>query len=127
MDDPQAAFDRLLDPVTEAARSHDLTVEPGRMVIEVRAGGMDKGNAVHKLAEDLEAGGFVFVGDDLGDIEAFKAVLELRDGGMPTLLVCSGSHEQHALRDMADVVVPGPDGVITVLRELVDDIRHLRA
>ncbi len=127
MDDPQGAFDRLLDPVTEAARSHDLTVEPGRMVIEVRAGGMDKGHAVHKLAEDLEAGGFVFVGDDLGDVEAFKAVLELRDGGMPTLLVCSGSHEQHALRDMADVVAPGPDGVITVLRELVDDIRHLRA
>ena len=54
-------------------------------------------------------------------------MLELRDGGMPTLLVCSGSHEQHALRDMADVVVAGPDGVITLLRELVDDIRHLRA
>jgi trehalose 6-phosphate phosphatase len=127
MDDPQAAFERLLDPVTEAARSHDLTVEPGRMVIEVRAGGMDKGHAVRKLAEDLEAGGFVFVGDDLGDIEAFKAVQELRDGGMPTLLVCSGSHEQHALRDLADVVVPGPDGVMAMLRELVEDIRNLRA
>src|SRR4029078_3402403 len=59
MGEPQAAVDRrvraprpacarLLARVTGAARSHDLTVEPGRMVIEVRAGGMDKGNAVHK-------------------------------------------------------------------------------
>jgi trehalose 6-phosphate phosphatase len=116
-----------LDPVTEAARSHDLTVEPGRLVIEVRAPGMDKGHAVQKIAEDLTAGGFVFVGDDLGDVEAFKAVQELRDGGMPTLLVCSGSHEQRALLDMADVVVPGPDGVMDFLRTLVDDIRQMRA
>lgn len=127
MHDPQAAFERLLDPVSEAAKSHDLTVEPGRLVIEVRAPGMDKGHAVHKIAEDLTAGGFVFVGDDLGDVEAFKAVKELRADGMPTLLVCSGSHEQQALIDMADVVVPGPDGVMDFLRTLVDDIRHMRA
>jgi trehalose 6-phosphate phosphatase len=127
MDNPQAAFERLLDPVSEAAKSHDLTVEPGRLVIEVRAPGMDKGHAVHRIAEDLTAGGFVFIGDDLGDIEAFKAVQELRAGGMPTLLVCSGSHEQQALLDMADVVVPGPDGVMDFLRALVDDIRHMRA
>ena len=31
---------------------------------------------------------------------------------MPTLLVCSGSDEQEALVDMADVVVAGPDGVM---------------
>ena len=52
---------------------------------------------------------------------------ELRGGGMPRLLVCSGSHEQHVLRDLADVVVAGPDGVMAFLRELVDDIRRLRA
>ena len=46
LDDPQAAFERLLPVLTEAARSHDLDVEPGRAVIEVRAPGMHKGAAV---------------------------------------------------------------------------------
>jgi trehalose 6-phosphate phosphatase len=127
MADPQAAFDRLVGPVTAAARSHDLTVEPGRLVIEVRAAGMDKGAAVHRLAEELDAGGFVFVGDDLGDLEAFRAVRELRSGGMPALLVCSGSTEQSALVELSDAVVEGPDGVMAFLRELVDDIRNARA
>jgi trehalose 6-phosphate phosphatase len=127
MADPKAAFERLLGPVTEAARSHDLTVEPGRMVIEVRAAGMDKGAAVRRIAEELDAGGFVFVGDDLGDLEAFRAVRELRSTGMPTLLVCSGSTEQEALVELADAVVDGPDGVMAFLRELVADIRSARA
>jgi len=127
MADPQAAFDRLVGPVSEAAKSHRLTVEPGRLVIEVRAAGMDKGAAVHRMAEELDAGGFVFVGDDLGDIEAFRAVQELRAGGMPGLLVCSGSTEQEALVEMSDAVVDGPDGVMAFLRELIADIRRARA
>ncbi len=127
MSDPQVAFDRLVGPVTEAARSHDLTVEPGRLVIEVRASGMDKGVAVHRIAEELDARGFVFVGDDLGDIEAFRAVGELRSAGMPALLVCSGSTEQEVLAEMSDAVVDGPDGTMAFLRELVHDIRRARA
>ena len=31
--------------------------------------------------EELEAGGFLFAGDDLGDLEAFEAVLDLRRRG----------------------------------------------
>ncbi|MGI9157347.1 MAG: trehalose-phosphatase [Marmoricola sp.] len=125
MTDPQKSFDRLLGPLTEAARSHGLSVEPGRMVIEVRAPGMDKGAAVRRLADELDAGGFVFVGDDLGDLEAFRAVRELRASGMPGLLVCSGSEEQQALVALSDVVVDGPDGVLGFLRQLVTDIAQL--
>ena len=40
----------------------------------------------------------------------------LREQGMPTLLVCSGSEEESALADLADVVVKGPDGVLALLR-----------
>jgi trehalose 6-phosphate phosphatase len=125
--DPEGAFTTLLPVITEEARSHDLDVEPGRYVIEVRAPGRHKGNAVQLLAEELGAKGFVFVGDDLGDVEAFRAVTELRKSGMPTMLVCSGSSEQTALVELADVVVAGPDGVLAVLRELTADIRHARA
>jgi trehalose 6-phosphate phosphatase len=127
LEDPDAAFERLLPLITEAARSHDLDVEPGRAVVEVRAHGMHKGAAVRRLADDVEAKAFVFCGDDLGDVEAFKAVEELRGRGFPCLLVCSASEEQNALADMADVVVDGPDGVLHLLRELTHDISSARA
>ena len=127
LDDPQAAFDRLLPVLTDAARSNGLEVEPGREVIEVRAPGMHKGAAVRTLTEELGARAFVFCGDDLGDLEAFKAVEELRGKEFAGLLVCSGSEEQGALAALADVVVDGPSGVLELLRELTEDIRSARA
>ena len=108
LEDPEAAYERLLPILTEAAKSHDMDVEPGRPVIEIRAHGMNKGAAVHRLVEELGAKAVVFCGDDLGDVEAFKAVEELRADGLPGLLVCSASEEQNALAELADVVVDGP-------------------
>ena len=124
--DPRAAFDRLLPVLEEAARGRNLAIEPGRLVIEVRAGGMDKGLAMHRLVEEYDARAVVFVGDDLGDVPAFEAVAELRGQGVPGLLVCSASDEESALRDRADVVVDGPAGVMDVLRELTADLAAAR-
>ena len=121
LDDPDAAFDRLVKPIGELAERHGLTVEPGRQVLEVRSHGMHKGLVVEYLIEHLEAGGFLFAGDDLGDLEAFEAVLDLRRRGLPTLLVCSASREESALRSMSDVVVNGPDGVLDLMRQLTRD------
>ncbi|MCX6396574.1 MAG: trehalose-phosphatase [Propionibacteriales bacterium] len=122
LEDPAGAFDRLLPLLQTAAADRHLGIEPGRFVIEIRASGMDKGKALHGLVAEFEAGAVVFVGDDLGDVPAFEAVLEMRAGGMPALLVCSGSDEQSALRDLSDLVVDGPDGVMGFLRGLAADI-----
>jgi trehalose 6-phosphate phosphatase len=127
MADPRAAFDRLLPVLTEAAEARNLTVEPGRMVIEIRSSGMDKGMALRRLVEEYDARAVVFVGDDLGDVPAFEAVRQLRADGMPALLVCSGSEEESRLRDLADVVVPGPEGVLEFLRRLTADLVAARA
>jgi trehalose 6-phosphate phosphatase len=120
--DPVGAFERLLPALRERAEAHDLTVEPGRNVVEVRSGGMDKGLVVDKLITQLDAKGFVFAGDDLGDVEAFETVAAYAGEGLPTLLVCSASDEQSALLPLADVVVDGPSGVLELLRRLTDDI-----
>ena len=121
LDDPDDAFERLVKPIGELAERHGLAVEPGRRVLEVRSHGMHKGLVVEYLMENLEAGGFLFCGDDLGDLEAFEAVLDLRRRGLPTLLVCSASREENTLREMSDVVVDGPAGVLDVLRKLTSD------
>ena len=127
LEDSDAAFQRLLPLVRDLATKHDLITEPGRNVIEVRSSGMHKGLAVRTLVEELDAGAFLFAGDDLGDMEAFEAVTELRNGGMPTLLVCSASAEESALVPLSDVVVKGPEGVLDLLRQLIADVRALDA
>ncbi|MDF1604893.1 trehalose-phosphatase [Nocardioides sp. YIM 152315] len=121
--EPEAAFERLLPAIGDLAERCELVVEPGRQVIEVRSPGMHKGLAVRILVDELDAGAFLFAGDDLGDLEAFEAVAELRAGGMPTLLVCSASSEESALLPLSDVVVDGPDGMIAFLRRLTVDAR----
>lgn len=120
--DPAAAYDALLPRLAVLAERHGLTLEPGRQVIEVRAPGMDKGQVVRRLMSDLDAAGFLFAGDDLGDLDAFDAVEELRERGAPTLLVCSLSEEESALADRADVLVQGPEGVLDLLRALTREV-----
>lgn len=118
---PDAAFERLLPVLSEAAARHGLGIEPGKLVIEVRSPGMHKGDAVRAIRDELRADGFVFAGDDLGDIEAFRAVAALREQGAPGLLVCSGSKEQRALVELSDIVVDGPGGVLALLRQFAKD------
>jgi len=125
--DPDAAFEALLPELRAHAARYDLVVEPGKQVIEIRSPGMDKGMVVDRLVSELTAGGFVFVGDDLGDVEAFEAVAKLAKDGLPTLLVCSASSEQSVLVPLSDVVVHGPEGVLDLLRQLTADASSLRA
>ena len=127
MRDPERAVEVLLPLLRDLAASHDLVVEPGRNVVEVRSGEMHKGLAVERIAEELDAGAFCFIGDDLGDLEAFEAVAALDKEGMPTLLVCSASSEESALVPLSDVVVHGPEGVMAFLRQLTEDAAATRA
>lgn len=115
--DPAGALRTLTPLLADRAAKNGLVLEPGRMVVEVRAPGMNKGEAVRSLQKELRADAFMFIGDDLGDVEAFRAVMELRKGGMLGLLVCSASEEQPALTELADVIVDGPDGVMELLKE----------
>lgn len=123
--DPQAAFEVLRAPLTELAARHGLIVEPGRLVLELRPPGMDKGVALLEYVREIDATSVLYAGDDLGDLPAFGAVDELRSDGTPGLLVCSGSDEVTELRERADVVVDGPEGVVGLLRALAARIGRL--
>ncbi|MFJ2832808.1 trehalose-phosphatase [Streptomyces sp. NPDC087263] len=116
--DPQAAFEALREPLTELAGRHGLIVEPGRMVLELRPPGMDKGVALLAHVRETAAEAVLYAGDDLGDLPAFAAVDKLRADGIPGLLVCSGSAEVAELAERADLVVDGPAGVVQLLRAL---------
>lgn len=112
--------DRLFAPLAVLATEHGLVAELGREVIELRSDGWDKGRVVELLASEFSVRHIVFAGDDLGDLPAYDAVDRLRSTGIDGYLICSGSDEQSALAQRADVVVPGPDGVAHWLGELAD-------
>ncbi|GLU47418.1 trehalose-phosphatase [Nocardiopsis ansamitocini] len=116
--DPEAALDLLRAPLADLAERAGLAVEPGRMVIELRPHGMDKGAALTALVGEVGAASVLYAGDDLGDLPAFAAVEELRATGIEGTKVCSGSTEVAELAERADLVVDGPDGLVDFLVEL---------
>jgi trehalose 6-phosphate phosphatase len=120
--DPQAALRGLRGPLGDLAAELGLTMEPGRLVIELRPPGVDKGTALIGLVRERGAGSVLFCGDDLGDLPAFAAVRTLRARGLPGCAVASASEESHQVAEAADLVVPGPDGIVALLAELAADL-----
>jgi trehalose 6-phosphate phosphatase len=118
--DPAGALELLREPLARLAGEHQLTLEPGRLVLELRPRGMDKGSALSDLVRERQAGSVLYAGDDLGDLAAFDAVEALRDDGVLGITVCSGSEEVSELARRADVVVDGPAGVAALLHALAD-------
>lgn len=118
--DPAGTFDLLREPLRGLADELGLVLEPGRLVLELRPAGGDKGDALRGLVAETRPSAVAFVGDDLGDLAAFDAVERLRAEGTPGLLVCSGSTEVPEVADRADLVVDGPEGVAALLGALAD-------
>lgn len=116
-EDPVVTMARLHPLVSSVAADSGLQLHLGRMVLELRPAGFDKGGALRQLAPGFAS--VLFAGDDLGDLAAFDAVDELRSRETAGLLVCSDSEETPPdLRARADIAVAGPDGVIDLLRDL---------
>ncbi len=122
--DPDGALQRLREPLGRLAARHGLAVEPGRMVVELRPPGIDKGAALTAFLAERGAGSVLYAGDDLGDLAAYAAVEKLRGQGLPGLLVYSGpvtgEPPVRELADRADLVVAGPGGVAALLESLYE-------
>jgi trehalose 6-phosphate phosphatase len=120
--DPEAALRALRGPLGDLAARLGLTIEPGRLVIELRPPGADKGTALTGLAVERAASSVMFCGDDLGDLPAFAAVRTLRTQGVPGCAVASASPESPQVAAAADLVVPGPDGIVALLAAIAANL-----
>ena len=78
--DAQAA-EALLQPLAVAATGrHGLRLTMGRMIFELRPQlAINKGTAIRDLVQELGLRGIVFFGDDLTDLDAFRALRALRE------------------------------------------------
>jgi trehalose 6-phosphate phosphatase len=116
---------RWTAPIDQAARQvadrHGLEVLLGKLVWELRpAVRSDKGDAVRRVIGESNAHSAVVAGDDLGDLPAFAAALELKARGGDVIRVAVDSAEAPpALIDQADVIVDGPPGLLEFLRRVL--------
>jgi len=92
------------------------------MVIEPRPPGMDKGTALTALVTERGADSVMFCGDDLGDLPAFAAVRALRAEGIRGCAVASASPESLQVAAVADLAVPGPEGIVALLLAIAAEL-----
>lgn len=122
--DPDGAYEALKGPLADLAAAHGLVLEPGRLVLELRPPGMDKGVALADYVREIGAAAVLYAGDDLGDLPAYAAVEKLRSDGTPGLLVCSAAEARAVpdLADRADLTVAGPAAVVEFLAGLAREL-----
>src|SRR5262249_22557063 len=123
--DPVAALAAIRAPLLRLAADTGLRAEPGRLGIELRPPGADKGQALDELAAEQARSAIMLCADGLGDQPAFAALRRLREAGQPGLAVCSGSAEVAGLADEADLVVDGPAGIAGLLASLAAELARL--
>ena len=116
--DAEAARLSLLDALRPLAEAAGLDVIEGKRVVElVPAGAPSKGDVIEREGAGLKA--LLYAGDDLADLEAFAAVDRLAAYGAYAVKVAVASAGTPAgLLEAADVVVPGPAGLVELLGSL---------
>ena len=119
--DPDAARSAVLAAIAGTPEAADLRVTEGRMVVNllppVR---LDKGEALAELVGEHGLRGVVFLGDDVTDLDAFRALRTLREErGLATLGIAVLSPEAPAgLREAADATVDSVAEVALLLETL---------
>jgi trehalose 6-phosphate phosphatase len=90
------------------------------MVVElVPAGRPRKGGAVEHLVGENHLSAALFAGDDVADVEAFRALDSLVERGLLAVKVAvRGEDTPRELLDAAGVVVDGPRGLVELLGQL---------
>jgi trehalose-phosphatase len=105
-----------LERIAERARQQGLRARFGRMVLEIVPPiEANKGTAVRELMTRAGLTRGLFAGDDTTDLDAFTAVEELEVG---VKIAVDSPEAPAALRERADIVVPGPAELVDLLRTL---------
>jgi trehalose 6-phosphate phosphatase len=104
----RAAAAALLAEAGSIADS-SLTLKPGKDVLELAVTDADKGSALLRLAAELDASAVLYLGDDLTDEDAFRAL------GAGDVTIKVGAGDTVARHRVADTL-----GAVAVLRRLAD-------
>ena len=120
--DTIAARHQILAAINASSSAQSFQIHEGRMVIELRpAVAVNKGTIIPQLVERHSLRGFVCLGDDLTDVDMFRAASELTD--IPTACVVVTSPEiSPKVAKSANYSVDGVSGVSWLLNEICHTI-----
>jgi trehalose 6-phosphate phosphatase len=124
--DPDAVRRRLLEILAQSAVTSGLRLEEGRRVINLLPPLMvTKGSAVSWLVREHALKRLVYLGDDVTDAHAFKALGVLRQTShLETLGIgVIGPETPPEVRQLADVAVPSVSAVATLLLRVLDGLK----
>jgi trehalose-6-phosphatase len=120
--EPGRLLEMLHAPVEQAAAAGGLAVRPGREVLEICLPGIDKGTAIRELISD-DTAAVLYAGDDLGDLPALAEVNAWAErSGRPKLTVGVSPAGNGPLAGQADVTVPDPQSLISLLQQIIDSL-----
>jgi trehalose 6-phosphate phosphatase len=121
--DPDAARSAILRALSEAGP--DLELREGRRSVEVRPRGAgDKGTALRTLVENFALRGLLLAGDDVTDLDMFRAARALGERGLRSVvLAISGADEvPGAVSAAADGTLAAPTEFVELLQSLAHDV-----
>jgi trehalose 6-phosphate phosphatase len=120
--DPAVARGRVVEAIDRAADPM-ITLRHGRMSVELRALHLgDKGLAVRTIVERYGLSGLVAIGDDVTDLDMFRAARDLRaEGRLRSTVVAVGAGDEvpREVTAAADIVVADTRAVVSLLEALV--------
>lgn len=123
VDDPVHVGLQLLPIVEEEAAANGLRVSGGKMLVELRPTAVvSKGTALEQIVRTRQLKGAVFFGDDVTDVDGFRALHRMRDEqGLSTVAVAIRSADVHPdVISEADVVLEGVSDTVLVLHRIAD-------
>ena len=120
--DPEAARSAIVGALGEVG-DQGLQIGHGRMIVEIRPIGLgDKGTAARTIVERFRLRGVVVMGDDVTDLDMFRAIGQLRSAGhvRAALIGVGGSAADvlPALVEACDVVLADPADAAALLAAL---------
>ena len=119
--EPERVLEMLRAPVEKAAAAAGLGVRPGKEVLEICLPGIDKGTAIRELLSDDPAAAF-YAGDDLGDLPAMAEVNAWAErSGRPALTVGVSPGGLGLVAEQADLTVPDPQSLLSLLRQILEE------
>jgi trehalose 6-phosphate phosphatase len=111
-----------LEQIGRSASERGLVPHWGRKVLEVRPPlHFDKGIAITRVLERADLDAALYGGDDLTDVDAFRALRALLARGALSTVVCVGVRSEEAPAPLiaeADIVVEGSAGFRELLAKL---------
>ena len=120
VEDPEETERLLLPIVQPLAEENGLRLTTGKMIVELRPlARVTKGTAIEELVGKNNLESAVYIGDDITDIDGFRALHELRAEGKHVLAVGVITADAHPdIAANSDVMVSSVDEIVEVLTQV---------